>query len=196
MADNKAAKKSAPAGAPKTKKKAETIISPQGVAAYAWVHKPDTKCDDEGKFKVDLVLDKKDLDDKAKVFLKMLSSKDKKLVKDGDKAKANDSGENPFAGKWHVCFKSSYAPDLRDAAKQKLPADVKVYSGDVIRVAFSMAEYEGFGGGYTLYLNAIQLIEKRNFGNAAGDAFDEVEGGFTAEAGPGKPEAGDDNVDF
>lgn len=172
------------------KKKAETIISPQGVAAYAWVHKPDTKFDDEGKFKVDLVIEKKDADDKAKAFLKMLSSKDKKLVKDGDKGKNEE-----FKGKWHVTFKSSYAPDLRDAKKQKLPADVKVYSGDVIRVAFSMAEYEAFGGGYTLYLNAIQLIEKRNFGTSAGDAFDEVEG-YTAETGPGKPEVGDDDVDF
>ena len=196
MAEKKAAKTKVPAsgGAPKTKKKAETIISPQGVAAYAWVHKPDTKFDDEGKFKVDLVLDKKEIDDKAKAFLKMLSSKDKKLVKDGDKHKSGENGENPFAGKWHVTFKSSYAPDLRDAAKQKLPADVKVYSGDVIRVAFSMAEYEGFGGGYTLYLNAIQLIEKRNFGNAAGDAFDAVEG-FPAESVKAAA-AETDDVDF
>lgn len=168
-------------------KKTPILITPALKAAYAWVAKPDTKFDEEGKYKITLLSPKT----KGKVkdaFIEQMKGFSPDLVKDGDK---NDKEE--FHGFWMTTFKSSYKPDLRDAKKNPLPSNVTVMSGDIVRVAFKASEYKP--GKFTLYLQAIQLIEKINMGGKGGDAFDETEG-YTADTGPGKPDSKSDDVDF
>jgi hypothetical protein len=172
-----------------TTKKKKANVTPKGVAALANIDKPHTKGKyADGKYKVTLKLEKGVDENDAFVaglreMAKAAAEKQKaawgkkKLehfdpVKDGD-----DSDYEADEGFWLVKFKSKDKPDCRDAKKRPLPKTVKIYGGDVIKVAFGTKAFnepvQGKGG-ISLFLNAVQLIEK----NAAygGDAFDEEDG--------------------
>ena len=162
-------------------------ISPSGVAAFAWLNKPDTKFD-KNKYTITLVLEKGNKENDE--FVKAIqaahaaagSGKDEGPAKDGDKRK-----EDAFNGKWTVVFNSKNRPNQVDALKAKLPQNKdgtyvsSARSGDLVKIAFNPATYDGFGGGITLYLNAVQIIDKRATG-AGADDFDAVEGGYAAPA--------------
>ena len=158
-----------------------TGISPEGVAAYAWLDKIDTRFD-KNKYTVTLVLPKgvKENDEFVKAIraahAEAGNGKDEGPAKDGDKRK-----EDEFNGKWTVTFNTKNPFKQVDAMKVELPKGQSARSGDLIRIAFNPVAYEGFGGGITLYLNAVQIIDKRATGTGV-DGFDAVEGGYVAPA--------------
>ena len=162
-------------------------ISPEGVAAYAWLDKIDTRFD-KNKFTVTLVLPKGiPENDEFVASIKSAhaeagSGKDEGPAKDGDKRK-----EDEFDGKYTVVFNTKNPFKQVDALKAELPKKPDgtyvngARSGDLVKIAFNPATYEGFGGGITLYLNAVQILDKRSPG-AGADDFDAVEGGYAAPA--------------
>ncbi len=168
-----------------------TGISPEGVAAYTWLDKPDTRFD-KNKYTVTLVLPKgvKENDEFVKAIkaahAEAGSGKDEGPAKDGDKRK-----EDEFNGKWTIIFNTKDTPKQVDALKAELPAGQSARSGDLVRIAFNPATYDGFGGGITLYLNAVQIIDKRAPG-AGVDDFDAVEGGYAAPAPTNNNDGGGD----
>lgn len=75
-----------------------------------------------------------------------------------------------------VKFKSKSKPPMQDSGGNRLPDDVKIYGGDLIRVAGSAKAYNvGPQKGVTLYLNNVRLVEKRATGS---DDFGGPEDGF------------------
>lgn len=75
-----------------------------------------------------------------------------------------------------VKFKSKSKPPMQDSSGKRLPDDVIIYGGDLIRVAGSAKAYNvGPQKGVTLYLNNVRLIEKRATG---ADDFGGPEDGF------------------
>lgn len=210
MADSKQARKKLP-----------TLRSPQGVAAFAWIAKPDSgKKYSDDKHKVTLVLPKGDTESPwrdaegnnrkgVEEFVKYIDEmhtdargkkKTESPVKDGD---GKDKEE--FKGKWLLTFKSKYQPQCVDSKKTELTGEALPKSGDVIKVGFATMPYEeGKNAGISLQLRAVQLIEKRARANY-GDAFDEEDGYEAPEkqAESGKDEGedkkssgGNDNPDF
>lgn len=160
----------------------ESGISPEGVGIYVWLEKPDTKFG-KSQFKTGLVLDKgtKANDEFAKKLNALHKAaggkKSQNPVKDGDDiADDNDKKEN-LRGKWVVQFKSKNKPTLVDAKKNSLAVPPR--SGDLLRVAYSVKGMQGDGDagykGAVLYLNKVQLLERRNHGNSGPD-FDEADG--------------------
>jgi len=122
---------------PTMSKKLPILVTPRGTAAYAWLAKKDTKFDQEGVFKVTVVLDKKDMSEGRVNFGKDVlpgrewvkhvlelckqhgvASKpgaDGCPVKDGDKmTDAEGAPKEEFAGKLLMTFKTGYAQDLID----------------------------------------------------------------------------------
>tara|TARA_R110000803_G_scaffold149677_2_gene215117 strand:- start:2255 stop:2791 length:537 start_codon:yes stop_codon:yes gene_type:complete len=110
-------------------------------------------------------------------------------VQDGDKSEAkSDKRREWAAGHWTMKFKTTRPPTIVDSKKQPLGKD-KIDGGDVVKIAFNAKPYPLNGGGLAMYLNAVQLIEKRGGGgvdefseedgfaasSAAGDAFGETE---------------------
>ena len=144
--------------------------------------------DTEGKFasnkyKLEIRMPKGDKEVEA--FVKMLmkaheeaGNNDYKPVKDGDAyAGNNDKRRDYTKGHYTVTFKSERPPTMVDSQKQ--PLANKIDGGDVIKVAYNAKPYDAFGGGLALYLNAVQLLEKRGGGGA--DEFG-TEDGFVTEA--------------
>ena len=73
-------------------------------------------------------------------------------------------------------FKSKSKPPMQDSGGNRLPDDVKIFGGDLIRVAGSAKAYNvGPQKGVTLYLNNVRLVEKRATGS---DDFGGPEDGF------------------
>lgn len=75
-----------------------------------------------------------------------------------------------------VKFKTKSKPTLQDTKGINLPQDLKIFGGDLIRVAGSAKAYTvGAKKGVSLYLNSVRLIEKRSQG---GDQFGGPEDGY------------------
>ena len=186
-------------------KKLPIEVSVKGVAAYSWLYKRDTKFakkGEDGKFKLSIVFDKDDMDD----LVAGIEGGSEKIsgtewvaralrahadaggdnanapIKDGDKpvdkkGKAKEVNEE-FAGKMMANFTTTYQPVFVDTKKNKLSADVKIMSGDLVKVVFRP---NAFDEGVNFYMNAIMLLEKNASGGGA-DAFGDDEEGYTNDA--------------
>ena len=187
-------------------KKLPIEVSVRGVAAYSWLYKKDDKFakkGEDGKHKLSLVIIKDELggltaglnDGKTPIggeeWLSHLQEMHEQgggepqnsPVKDGDKPLDKKGKPKPkkdineeFEGKHLVNFRTGYQPQLVDSKKNDLPDNVKIMSGDVVKVAYRPVIYEG---GVTLRMNAVMLLEKRAQGGGA-NAFEE-EDGFVAD---------------
>ena len=170
-----------------SKEKIEALRTPFGVAKFCYLTIPyvskEQKDKEEGKYKIDLILDPAVPEHKA--FLKQLqgltikhAGKGKKAPykKDQDK---DDNGNSADTGLYAVTMHSRYKPDIFDSARNKIEANVG--EGSVLRCFVNPKPYEGFGGGLTLYLQAVQVKELETFGSrtAAEYGFDDIEGGYT-----------------
>lgn len=180
-------------------------VSVKGTAAFSWLYKKDDKFakkGEDGKYKLSLVIDKDELPkltarldggatpiggtEWVEHILKMHEDADgdnsNAPIKDGDKpvdkkGKPKEVREE-FVNTYMVNFKSGYQPQLVDTKKNDLPADVKIMSGDTVKVAFRP---NIFDGGCNLYMNAVMLVEKNATGGGAG-AFGDDEEGYVVDA--------------
>ena len=185
------------------KKQFEKVVSPVVTAAYAWLSKPDEGQQySDGKFKVTLVLDKKD--PAIEKFIEELTAKSEAAAKgewekvpkalrypfvDGDD---NDDKEE-FHGKYKITAKSKFKPGCVDSKRVSLPEGEEPRSGDLIRASLVLIPYKASGAyGVTCQLRNVQLVEKRNGGSSgANDDFDEIDGYIVPEKVSENDEDGD-----
>lgn len=171
------------------KKKVNVVfkgVTPAGIGSWLWVDKPDNSEYGKGKYKAALKLAKGD--EKNDAFARKLidlhkaakGKKDTCPVKDGDAMAEDNDKREAMRGYWVLSAKSKNKPDQIDAKKVPLKATAK--SGDYIKLAIAAAEFDtGANKGVTLYLNALQLLERRAASSA--DDFDEEDyDGDTATA--------------
>ena len=140
------------------------IVSPIGTARFPKLAQVDEL---SGKYQVDLVLDESEmeiLEARLTELAKGLDPNEKlKLPINTDK-----NGVRGF--RW----KSKKRPAIVDSKKNPIGDPSVVSGGAKVRISGSLAPYDGFGGGFTLYLNAVQVIAPGTSGGAA--AFDAVDG--------------------
>lgn len=176
-------------------------VTPAGAFQWAWLDKPDTKFD-KTQYKVTLLLPKGEATGDA--FAKKLNEAHKaakgktehRPAKDGDALAEDDEKKERFRGHWVITFKTKNKPDLRGPKGKSDVLAVAPRSGDFGKVAYAIGQMtEGTFRGVTLYLNAVQLLERRASGNGA-DAFgDESEeyGEDTAKANKADGDFSDEN---
>jgi len=167
-------------------------VTPKALAGFSkFLYEKDI----EGKFashkyKLEIRLPKGD--EEIETFVKNIMAQHKDAgnndfapVKDGDKIESKSDKRLEFAaGHYLMTFKSARPPVCVDTKKQSLTGQVD--GGDVVKISFNAKPYDAFGGGLALYLNAVQLIEKRGGGGVS--EFDDDEEGFV-ETGTAKPAA-------
>lgn len=170
------------------------ITSPQGIAVYPKLEKPDTKFDANGVFSVDLDLSGSEAQQLIVQLTKIADAayaneckaKGKKSLKRADFPwKEVEDGKTRF--KFKLKAKGGTGekqwdqkPALFDA-KGNPVKELNIGSGSVIKVAFDVAPYftAMVGHGLSLRLRAVQVIELRQY--IAGDNFDAF--GFKATDG-------------
>lgn len=165
------------------------LVSPVGIAKFPYLSKPDTQFKKEGKFRVGLALNP--ADEKVAEFLKMLEGMVRKELPKGrlpfvdDMDLDKDKKPTIKTGKVLVKFASGFKPKMFDSLGHVLPDEVNVGSKSLIRVSFTTNIYPAFGGGMNLYLQAVQVLELKEWKEATLDSFGfNVEDGFDAQPDP------------
>ena len=154
------------------------FVTQAGTATLAYLDKPDTSKLGKNKYKCGVLLEKGvEANDQLAAKLKELHKAAKGVaskapVKDGDKL-AEEDGEKyeRLRGFWQIIAKSNEKPTVVGPKGAKGGPIAKApRSGDLIKLALAAAEYHGEeGSGVTLFLNAVQLLERR--ASSGADAF-------------------------
>jgi hypothetical protein len=181
-----------------------SFVSAAGIAKYAWLDKPDPYQLEKGKteFKLRILLDdneetrawvnkvlttaKADAA-KAGVKLKKVWHNPFKMPEDQDEddyvpAEGKDKPRLDADHQGRIFFeaKTGFVPALLGLEKDEkgnliaLAENVRIMSGDRVKVKFTLNPYEGLGSGVSFRLNAVQLVKKAsNFvaGTFAADEF-------------------------
>lgn len=189
------------------------LVSPKGMFKYAWINKPDAGFDGKAPaYKTRFLMED---NEESRAFVEKVMDLAKKEAKEaGVKLKKKmhspfnlpeDADEDDFVpeeGKdkpkldedykdaiWFAC-KSNYKPSAIDSARESLPENVFIMSGDTGKVKVELFAYEGLGSGVTLRLVTAQLLEKNTtFSGGKGDTegFGD-EDGYTVEQNHGDDE--------
>lgn len=165
------------------KKELIKLASPEAVAAYAWLAKPDEGQEfSDGKYKMTIILDPEttvdwinDLKEKSNQVAKKewgkVPANMRYCFRDG-----NDSKNEDFHNKLTITAKSKFQPGFVGTDKKPLPEDVQPASGDIVRASIALIPYKAGGNqGVTAQLHNVMLIEKRNNGSSATEDFAEIE---------------------
>ena len=186
-----------------TTEKKEKLLTPVGNAKWAHVFKPEEAFSkkEKPKFKIDVCFDEANPDWKpfCANIRAMVDALPASIDEDtGKPAKRKypmkremDKDDKP-TGRWFIQFKSGeqYPPKVFDKFNQPMDGSKLIGNESKVRISCIAQSYEGFGGGITLYMNAVQVIELVEYKGSTAESY-----GFTAEAGqPGEKAATDPTV--
>jgi len=178
------------------------LVTPVGVSQFAWLNKPDTKFDDNGHYKVNLILD----GNSAKPLIKSINDENKKAVemaKEKSKGKNIKTANTPFEEEYadgkptgNIIFKFKAKAKIimknGDVIDNKVPIfDSKgtpmtnqVWSGSEMKVSADMIPYYTAmaGAGVSLRLKAVQMTKlvEGSGANSSAHGFSEVKDGYVA----------------
>lgn len=178
-------------------RKKHPVIKVKGTAKYAHLNEPNKRFEPEfGTYSCDLVIDK-DQAEMIKNTLRPLYEEELKQVQEENQGKKIEQKEFPIkeeeggflvksklkaGGRRRDGSEYSLSIALFDSQGKPLPADVKVWGGSKVNLAFRprfwYTAMAGFGVSFDL--QAVQVLELQNGGvsGVAADAF-----GFTSEEG-------------
>ena len=182
------------------------IITPVGVSQYAWLTTADTRFDEIGHFKTNLILETdkvqktiKAIDDELSKSVSLAQEKNKgKKIKQSDAPyfeELDDDGKPTgntifkFKTKAQIISKDGKVIPNRVAifdSKGTPMVDANVWSGSEMKVSAELIPYYTAmaGAGVSLRLRAVQITKLVEGGssNAKGYGFDEVEDGYKFES--------------
>ena len=152
-------------------KKIQRINTPIGEVRFSYLDKPRPAYDDKGKPKFEITLRFKQDDPDWKKFCTEITGMVKAI---GERAgnpihwetEKDENDKKVKTGFLAIRFATGeqFKPAVFDAYGRPLPEGVRVGNGSMARVNCNPAPYEGFGGGITMYLNAVQITELIPYG--------------------------------
>tara|TARA_E500000331_G_C17234247_1_gene704023 strand:- start:23 stop:637 length:615 start_codon:yes stop_codon:yes gene_type:complete len=178
------------------------LVTPVGVSQFAWLNKPDTKFDDNGHYKVNIILD----GDSAKPLIKSINGEITKAVemaKEKSKGKNIKTANTPFEEEYadgkptgNIIFKFKAKAKIimknGDVIDNKVPIfDSKgtpmtnqVWSGSEMKASADMIPYYTAmaGAGVSLRLKAVQITKlvEGSGASSSSHGFSEVKDGYVA----------------
>ena len=161
-----------------SKQEKERKISPPCACRWAHLHEPHEQFDKSKgkKFEVELLFDKDNAEMCAfagalKAQVKELRFKNFPVKKDMEK---QEDGTKVHTGKFFVPFTTgeAYPPRIYNNQGGIIGPETLIGNGSIIQVSYNENEYDGFGGGINLYMNAVKVIELVAFERGDGDGFE------------------------
>ena len=106
-----------------------------------------------------------------------------------------DETDKP-TGRFFVTFKTGeqFKPKVFDKEGKEIDEKILIGNESKVRVAYTPVPYDAFGGGFALYLNAVQVIDLVEYKPATAEAFGFTTEKNTASTNPPPPE--DDGLPF
>ena len=167
----------------------QNVTTPTGVALYPWLTKPDTKFNEEGEYKVNLVLSKEDAQPLIKVInsvfeenlkeeIKKQKKKDIKTANPPYSEQFDDDGKPTGNLIFKFKSKAAYKPAIFDAQNNVL-VDPPIWGGSEIKVNAALYPYNTptMGAGVSLKIRAVQVIALVEGSEGAGRfGFDKTTG--------------------
>ena len=177
------------------------VVSPVGVSQYAWLTTPDTRFDETGHYKTNLILKAKD----AQPLVTQINAEIKKsltLAKEKAKGKSIKQAPSPFEDELidgkpsgNVIFKFKTKAKIITKDGKVIPnrvalfdstgkpmIDANVWSGSEMKVSAELIPYYTAmaGAGVSMRLRAVQITKLVEGGssNAKGYGFDKVKDGY------------------
>lgn len=105
-------------------------------------------------------------------------------------------------GRCYATFRTSakYKPELFDKFGRPYDDDVRVGNGSKVRIAYSVNEFESFGGGIGLYLEAVQVLDlvdqDKRSAESYGFEVEKSEPGAFASSASAAPTLPEDDLPF
>lgn len=170
-------------------------LSPVGIASWPKLNEPDTKFNPDGTYEVNLVVSEEDLGKIGKAVA-TVTEEGREFRNPYFKSDLDSEG-NP-TGKYLVKFKMkaivrprnskafTQKPILVDANGDRMFD--KIGGGSRIEVKYTVAPYDAFGGGVSLRLKAVRVLDLVQPGGDVGE-WGETEGTYQAS---GEPEGDED----
>jgi len=188
--------------------------SPKGRAVYPHLHAPDTKFDAGGVYQTknnvpaaeaQAEIEKIDAAIAAQVKVAQKENPKKEIKPATTPYKVEEDGSITFNYKMKAVGKRKDGtmfkrrPRLFDAQGNPAPAGLRVGGGSLIRVSYEMYPFWTalIGAGVSLRLEAVQVIELKEFGggNAESFGFAQEEGDFSADSASAEMAAEDADLD-
>jgi len=164
------------------------VTTPTGVAQYPWLSKADTKWNEAGEFKTNLILSKEAakpiIDQINSVFAENVQAETKnnggKDIKTANPPyfdEVDESGKP--TGNVIIKFKSQFKPTIFDS-QGSVMTESSIWGGSEIKVNAEVSPYITtlIGAGVSLRLKAVQVIKYVEGGTSSADNF-----GFQTETG-------------
>jgi hypothetical protein len=179
------------------------IVTPVGVSQFCWLNVPDTKFDETGHYKTNLIVNAKE----GQAIVKSINEEVKKAVTIGaEKANGKEvkKANLPFEEEYiegkptgNIIFKFKTKAKIITKDGKVIPnkvaifdsqgkpmTDISIWSGSQMKVSAELIPYftAMAGAGVSLRLRAVQITKLVEGGNAnsAGHGFDKVEDGYVA----------------
>ena len=179
------------------------IVTPVGVSQFCWLNVPDTKFDETGHYKPNLIVNAKE----AHAIVKSINEEVKKAITIGaEKANGKEvkKANLPFEEEYiegkptgNIIFKFKTKAKIITKDGKVIPnkvaifdsqgkpmTDISIWSGSQMKVSADLIPYftAMAGAGVSLRLRAVQITKLVEGGNAnsAGHGFDKVEDGYVA----------------
>ena len=179
------------------------IVTPVGVSQFCWLNVPDTKFDETGHYKTNLIVNAKE----GQAIVKSINEEVKKAVTIGaEKANGKEvkKANLPFEEEYiegkptgNIIFKFKTKAKIITKDGKVIPnkvaifdsqgkpmTDISIWSGSQMKVSADLIPYftAMAGAGVSLRLRAVQITKLVEGGNAnsAGHGFDKVEDGYVA----------------
>ena len=177
------------------------VVSPVGVSQYAWLTTPDTRFDETGHYKTNLILKAKDalslktqIDGEIKKSLTLAKEKAKgKAIKQANSPYEDELVDGKPSGNVIFKFKTKAQIITKDGkvipnrvalfdSMGKPMIDANVWSGSEMKVSAELIPYYTAmaGAGVSMRLRAVQITKLVEGGssNAKGYGFDNVKDGY------------------
>ena len=177
------------------------VVSPVGVSQYAWLTTPDTRFDETGHYKTNLILKAKDalplkvqIDGEIKKSLTLAKEKAKgKAIKQANSPYEDELVDGKPSGNVIFKFKTKAQIITKDGkvipnrvalfdSTGKPMIDANVWSGSEMKVSAELIPYYTAmaGAGVSMRLRAVQVTKLVEGGssNAKGYGFDNVKDGY------------------
>ena len=181
------------------------IVTPVGVSQFCWLNVPDTKFDETGHYKTNLIVNAKEglsitksINDEVKKAIALGAEKSKgKEVKKANLPFEEEYVEGKPTGNIIFKFKTKAKIITKDGkvipnkvaifdSQGKPMTDINIWSGSEMKVSAELIPYftAMAGAGVSLRLRAVQITKLVEGGNAnsAGHGFDKVDDGYVAPA--------------
>ena len=147
-------------------------VSPVGTASWPWLNKPDTRFDEDGIYHVKLVMTKEESGKLGAVINPLMNGGKHNPLEPEKDDQGNNTGNMVCQFKMKSVVNSrkgsfTQSPVLLDKEGQRIEATIG--AGSKIKIAYQAVPFDQGGGGVTLRLRKVRVLDMVEYHDPSGD---------------------------